>query len=171
MGPIRHQRIAQRFRVATTPIRWTVPKRKGLDARSKLVTVEAAVIELSVMGAAIVCPLKWRAVTGSRVQIEWEGITGVVHIRREVPFPGSSKLAMYGVEFADNPSMVGKALFDHLVAGPAAASGARVAAAAAEAVVGGYEQAPEADPEVERAPHRPALWAAPMAWGPESDPR
>ena len=171
MGPVGHQRIAQRFRVATTPIQWVVPKRRGLDARSKSVLAEAAIIELSVMGAAIVCPVKWRAVTGSRVQIEWQGITGYVHIRREVPFPGSNKLALYGVEFADNPSVVGKALFDHLVAGPAAASGARVAAAAAEAVVGGYEQAPAPDPDVERAPHRPAVWAAPMPWGQGSDPR
>lgn len=158
MAPIGHQRIAQRFRVATTPIRWTVPKRKGLDARSKPVSAEAAIIELSVVGAAIVCPLKWCAVTGSKVQIEWEGIAGFVLIRREVPFPGSTKLAMYGVEFADNPSLVGKALFDHLVAEPAAAAGARVAAAAAEAVIGGYEAAPAHDPG------QPAMWSAPMTW-------
>ena len=62
MGPVGHQRIAQRFRVATTPIEWVVPKRRGLDARSKSVLAEAAIIELSVMGAAIVAPLKWRAV-------------------------------------------------------------------------------------------------------------
>lgn len=164
MGPIGHQRIAQRFRVPTTPIHWHVAKRKGLDARSKLLVVEAAVIEISVMGAAIVCPLKWRAVTGSRVEIEWEGIRGHVHIRREVPFPGSTKLAMYGVEFADNPSLVGKALFDHLVAEPAAAAGARVAAAAAEAVIGGYEPAPQHDPS------QPVMWSAPMSWTPGGDP-
>lgn len=161
MAPLSHQRIAQRFRVATTPIRWMVPKRKGLDARSKLVTAEAAVIELSVVGAAIVCPLKWRAVTGTRVQIEWEGITGFVVVRREVPFPGSSKLAMYGVEFSDNPSLVGKALFDHLVAEPAAAAGARVAEAAAEAVIGGYEAGPSHDPG------QPSMQTAPMTWLPE----
>lgn len=165
MGPIGHQRIAQRFRVTTTPITWTVPKRKGLDARSKAVTAEAAVIELSVMGAAIVCPVKWRAVTGSRVEIEWAGIRGHVYIRREVPFPGSKNLAMYGVEFADNPSVVGKALFDHLVAEPAAAAGARVAAAAAEAVIGGYEEAPSHDPD------QPAMWPAPMSWSAEGGRR
>jgi hypothetical protein len=165
MAPIGHQRIAQRFRVTTTPIHWLVPKRKGLDARSKLYSTEAAVIELSVMGAAIVCPLKWRAVTGARVQIEWEGITGFVHIRREVPFPGSSKVAMYGVEFADNPSVVGKALFDHLVAEPAAKVGAKVAAAAAEAVIGGYEEAPAHDPG------QPVMWTAPGTWSAGSEPR
>jgi len=63
---------------------------------------------------------------------------------------------IYGVEFADNPSLVGKALFDHLVAGPAAAAGARVAAVAAEAVIGGYDAAPAHDPG------QPAMWPAPV---------
>jgi hypothetical protein len=168
MGPMGHQRIAQRFQVATTPIEWLVPKRRGLDARSKPVVAEAAVIELSVMGAAIVCPLKWRAVTGTRVEVRWEGLTGLVLVRREVPFPGSTKVAMYGVEFADNPSELGRAMFERLVAVPGAAADARVAAIAAEAVIGGYQEAPTADPEAERAPHRPALWAAPAVWSPEA---
>ena len=41
---------------------------------------------------------------------------------------------------------------------PIAAAGARVAAAAAEAVIGGYEAAPAHDPG------RPAMWSAPMTW-------
>jgi hypothetical protein len=171
MGPIGHQRIAQRFRVATTPIEWLVPKRRGLDARSKVVVAEAAVIEMSVMGAAIVCPLKWRAVTGSRVEVRWEGMSGLVLVRREVPFPGSTKVAMYGVEFADNPSELGKAMFDALVVEPAGVADARVAAVAAEAVIAGYQEAPSADPGAHRTPHRPAVWAAPVVWGPESGDR
>lgn len=163
MGPVGHQRIAQRFRVATTPIEWVVPKRRGLDARSKSVLAEAAIIELSVMGAAIVAPLKWRAVTGTKVQVRWEDKTGLVLVRREVPFPGSSKVAMYGVEFADNPSELGRALFERLVVETAAANDAHAAAAAAaaEAVVGGYDAPPT--------PKGPALWSAPMRWGTEKD--
>jgi hypothetical protein len=169
MGPIGHQRIAQRFSVATTPIEWVVPKRRGLDARSKAVVAEAAIIELSVMGAAIVAPVQWRAVTGSKVQVRWQGHVGLVYIRREVPFRGSAKFALYGAEFADNPSELGRALFEELVAQPAAADARHAAAATAEAVVGGYQAGPALDPDAPRVPHRPAVWAAPVAWTPEAD--
>ncbi|MCU1371575.1 MAG: hypothetical protein JWO77_2769 [Ilumatobacteraceae bacterium] len=171
MGPIGHQRIAQRFSVATTPIEWVVPKRRGLDARSKAFRTEAAIIEVSVMGIAIVCPVAWRAVTGTKVKVHWEDQTGLVYIRREVPFRGSTKLALYGAEFADNPSELGRALFERLVAEPAAADTRHAAAAAAEAVVGGYQAPPTADPDAVRTPHRPALWAAPVTWAPEAERR
>ncbi len=115
MAPIGHQRIAQRFSVVTTPIWWKVPKRRGLTARSKPVLAEAAIIEVSIMGAAIVAPLRWRAVVGSRVEVQWEDQTGFVLIRREVPYPNSTTLALYGVEYADNGSPLAKALFERLV--------------------------------------------------------
>ena len=66
MGPIGHQRIAQRFPVATTPIEWKVPKRRNVTPRSRTMWAEAAVIELSVMGAAIVAPVRWRPIRGWR---------------------------------------------------------------------------------------------------------
>ena len=161
MGPVGHQRIAQRFPVATTEVAWLVPKRRGLDARSKPVWTEAAVIEISVMGLAIVCPDKWRAVIGTRVDLRWEGMTGHILVRREAPFPRSTNLVMYGAEFADNPSELGRALFERLVTEPAEAENARLAAATAEAVIGGYQDPPR--------PNGPALWAAPAQWVPERD--
>lgn len=161
MGPIGHQRIAQRFRVATTPIRWMVPKRRGLNARSKPVLAEAAIIELSVMGAAIVSPLKWRALVGSKVEVEWQGRTGLVVVRREVPFPGSTTLAMYGVEYAENASPLGKALFETLVIEAGKAARAEVAA----------EQSAAAVREPSRSGAGPAVWAAPNAWAPDGGAR
>ena len=162
MGPLGHQRIAQRFPVVTTPIRWKVPKRRGLNARSKPVPAEGAIVEVSVMGAAIVSPLKWRAVVGSKVEVEWADQHGFVIVRREVPYPGSTTLAMYGVEYADSNSALAHALFEQLVVQPAMAATAREAAAEREAMAAG-EIVPGSD--------GPAVWSAPNAWSPRSDAR
>jgi len=161
VGPIRHQRIAQRFPVATTPVEWKVPKRRGANPRSKSVWAEAAIIELSVMGAAVVAPLKWRALTGTKVEVRWQGLSGLVVIRREVPFPNSTTMAMYGVEYADNASAFAHELFERLVVQPAMS--ATAADAAATAAV--------AQQHVDAQPRGPALWSAPAAWAPETEAR
>ncbi len=159
MGPIRHQRIAQRFPVATTPVEWKVPKRRGANPRSKSVWAEAAIIELSVAGAAVVAPLKWRAITGSKVEVRWGDLSGLVVVRREVAFPRSTTMAMYGVEYADNASPFALNLFERLVVQPAMDATAREAAASA---------AVAAQPEPTE-PRGPSVWAAPVAWAPEAE--
>ena len=154
MGPIGHQRIAQRFPVATTPIRWKVPKRRGLTARSKPVPAEGAIIELSIMGAAIVAPMTWRPIVGSRVQIEWNGLVGMVIIRREMSFRGSTTMAMYGVEHADNSSPLAKELFERLVVDAASEAVARDATAL-------IAQRDASRAEASSMPSSPAVWTAP----------
>jgi hypothetical protein len=154
MGPLGHQRIAQRFPVATTPIEWKVPKRRGATPRSKTVWAEAAVIELSVMGAAVVAPIRWRALKGSKVEARWEGHEGVLIIRREVPFPGSESMALYGCEYADNASPLATELFERLVVQAAMAATAR------EAALRGAAAAEPADVP------GPGVWRAPAAWSP-----
>jgi hypothetical protein len=113
MSHIRRQRLAPRYAVRTTPIRWWVPKAKG--RASKPVLAEAAVVELSVVGAAIVSPNTWAAVVGTRVEASWGEYRGTLLIRRAVPYPGSSSLTLYGVEFGEQRSALGLALYEHLV--------------------------------------------------------
>ena len=110
------ERIAQRNQVPTTEILWKVPRRGRGSARRKLHLVEAAVIEVSIMGAAIVCPEKWEAPVGGRTQVFWAEVSGWVAIRRAVPYPHADGLMLYGVEYVENPSQLGLAFYDRLVA-------------------------------------------------------
>lgn len=158
MGPIGHQRIAQRFTVATTPVRWKIPRRRGLNARSKAVQAEAAVVELSVMGAAIVCPLKWRAVVGSKVEVEWEGHRSTVVVRREAPYPGSTTVALYGVEWTDSNATLAKALFERLVMEPAKAP--------QHAPASSLPDMPGLVPDQRQA--GPVRWTTPNSWSPDA---
>ncbi len=129
MGTIGHQRVAQRVPVRTTPVEWRVFKRRGANPRSRAVWAEAAIIELSVMGAEIVAPLKWRAITGTKVEVRWEDQSGLVVIRREVPFPNSTTMAMYGVEYVNRHEAFALTLFERLVVQPTMAATAAEAAA------------------------------------------
>jgi hypothetical protein len=113
MNPARRARLAPRFQVRTTPIRWWVPKAKR--RASKPVLAEAAVIEVSVVGAAIVCPNDWAPVVGTRVEASWGDVRGTVIIRRAVPYPGSAALTLYGVEYGEQRSALGMALYERLV--------------------------------------------------------
>lgn len=151
MGPIGHQRIAQRFPVATTPIEWKVPKRRNVTPRSRTAWAEAAIIELSVMGAAIVAPVKWRPIRGSKVEVRWEGRTGIVVVRREAPFPGSTTMALYGVEYADNHAALALDLFERLVVQAAMAATAR------DAEMG---RVPAPIPDLPA----PGIWEPPVTW-------
>jgi hypothetical protein len=176
MGPIGHQRIAQRYTVATTPIRWKIPKRKGLHARSRAVPAEAAIVELSIMGAAVVCPLKWRAVVGSKVEIEWEGQKGLAVVRREAVYPRSTTVALYGIEWAESSTALAGALFDRLVMEPSA----KATASGASDAPPPQAWAPAPDPEAMTtppsatpsgsgsSPSGPAQWAAPNTWSPDA---
>ncbi|WP_421118684.1 hypothetical protein ACE2AJ_15130 [Aquihabitans daechungensis] len=114
------------------------------------------------MGAAVVAPLKWRAITGSKVEVRWQELSGLVVVRREVAFPNSTTMAMYGVEYADNHSSFANELFERLVVQPAMAA---TAADAASSASGGHP--PDAEPR------GPSLWTAPApaAWAPEADAR
>ena len=114
MRPIGKQRLAQRHEVPTTPILWKV-KRRGRATLSRLVLAEAAVVEVSVMGAAIVAPDRWEAPVGSRVEVYWEGMSALVVVRRSAPYAGSSSLILYGVEYCDARSALGPALYERLV--------------------------------------------------------
>ena len=111
---LRH-RIAQRYPTVTTPIHWEVAKMGRRGPKPKLQWAEAAIIELSSFGAAVVAPAEWCAPVGAKVQVRWGGLVGSVHVRREAHYSRSSGLKLYGIEFADNPSELGKALYEHLV--------------------------------------------------------
>lgn len=108
-------RIAQRYPVPTTAITWEVPKRRRGGVSAKRYQAEAAIVEVSLMGAAIVAPERWAAVLGTRVAVRWGEVSGSVVIRRSEPMPGSTDLVRYGVEYLDNPSTLGLALYDRLV--------------------------------------------------------
>ncbi|MFN8019247.1 MAG: hypothetical protein U0P45_14150 [Acidimicrobiales bacterium] len=111
------ERIAQRYRVPTTPVQWDVPKKSWITGGSKLHREQAAVIEVSVVGAAIVAPDTTALGIGSKVEVYWNGTKGNIIVRRVARYPGSTDLLLFGVEYADNPSILGTALFEHLVGG------------------------------------------------------
>jgi len=153
MGAIPHQRIAQRHAVPTTPIQWKVVRRRKRGNPTKLVLAEAAIVEVSVMGAAIVAPAKWEAFVGTRVEVFWENLSGVVTVRRVSAFGGSSELYLYGVEYAGNNTPLGMALYDRLVLNPVPPPVADMTPAPTPA-----PSPPVADP---------VRWVAPNTWSPE----
>jgi hypothetical protein len=129
MRPPGKQRLAQRYELPTTPIQWKVARR---GRSSRLVRVEAALVELSVMGAAIVAPAKQVAPVGAQVEVFWEGISGWVVVRRSDAYRGSAAFTIHGVEFCDGRSPLGPTMFERLVVEPGEA--ARAAAAARPAI-------------------------------------
>ena len=111
------ERIAQRYRVPTTPVEWAIPRKSWVTGGQKLHREQAAIIELSVVGAAIVAPDSTALAIGSKVDVYWSGTKGSVIVRRIARYPGSTDLLLFGVEYGDNPSILGTALFEHLVGG------------------------------------------------------
>ena len=111
------ERIAQRYRVPTTVIEWAVPRKSWITGGQKLQREQAAIIEVSVVGAAIVAPDDTAVAVGSKLDVYWTGVKGHIIVRRVTRYPGSDDLLLYGVEYADNPSILGAALFEHLVGG------------------------------------------------------
>ena len=93
---LRH-RIAPRYPTATTPISWEVPKQGRRGPKPKLQWAEAAIIELSAFGAAVVAPQEWAVPVGGRVQVRWGGLVGTVIVRRAAHYSRSSGLMLYGV--------------------------------------------------------------------------
>lgn len=120
LGPLNRKRIARRHDVPTIPIHWKIPKRRsGGLARRKPVKTEAAVIEVSVVGAGIVCPDTHEALVGSKAWVQWGDLTGWVIIRRAHPYEPAPHFTFYGVEYVEAPSELGRALFQHGVGDPA----------------------------------------------------
>ena len=158
MRPVGKQRLAQRHEVPSTPIMWKVPRRGRTSRRTHV--VEAAVVEVSVMGLAVVAPSRWEPGLGSRVEVYWEDLAGLVLVRRAAKFRGSSDFYVYGVEHCDGRSPLGPALYDRLVVERAAEM-----AAAAEAAEAARLQAIEDAP---KPPSTPSVWVAPMDWATES---
>lgn len=111
---LRH-RIAQRYPTVTTPIEWEVAKMGRRGPKPKLQWAEAAIIELSAFGAAVVAPIEWAVPVGHRVNVRWAGLAGSVLVRRDAHYSRSSGLKLYGVEFADNPSDLARALYEQLI--------------------------------------------------------
>ncbi|WP_426571526.1 hypothetical protein [Aquihabitans sp. McL0605] len=97
--------------MVTTPITWKVRKR----GRTRLSVAEAAVVQLSVVGAAIVAPDRWEAPVGTRVEVFWEGYAAWVVVRREAPYQDTENFRIYGVEYCDARSELGPAIYDRLV--------------------------------------------------------
>lgn len=126
MRPPGKQRLAQRYEIPTEPIHWKVARR----GRPRLTRVEAAVVELSVMGAAVVAPKKCEAPVGAQVEVFWQGIAGWVVIRRTDAYRGSDTFVIHGVEFVDAArSPLGPTMFERLVVEPADARAKAEAAA------------------------------------------
>jgi hypothetical protein len=109
-----NRRLAQRRSVPTTRIWWRVPKRRrGGGASAKAVLTEAAVIEVSSVGAGIVCPTTHLAPVGSLVEVIYGEWRGFVVVRRIDPLPGSTTLLRYGVEYVTtSANTLGTALFE-----------------------------------------------------------
>jgi hypothetical protein len=95
----RNRRLARRHEVRTTPIRWRVAKRRRNGAAGRVVLTDGAVVEVSSVGAGIVCPREYIAPLGTLVEITYQGITGFALVRREEPVPGAEHLVRYGVEY------------------------------------------------------------------------
>jgi hypothetical protein len=115
MAVFRRERIATRYPSATTPIGWMIPKRRRWgNASWDPVAAEGAIVEVSLTGAAIVAPNRYFAPIGYRSRVVWGDHSGEVVIRRSAPYQGSSSLTLYGVEYVEQPSALGRALFDEL---------------------------------------------------------
>ena len=121
MDPLHHGRLAQRYKVRTTPIQWNVITKGRVATSSRLKRADAAIIEVSVIGAAIVATDRQLVPLGARVQIFWGGMTGWVRIRRAARYPGSADLVLFGVEYDEPNSPIGAAIFAALVSEPESA--------------------------------------------------
>ncbi|MEZ5139708.1 MAG: hypothetical protein R2702_15050 [Acidimicrobiales bacterium] len=109
----RNRRLAQRHEVQTTPIRWRVAKRRRNGAAGRVVTTDAAVVEVSSVGAGIVCPREFIAPVGTLAEISYRGMTGFVLVRRAEPIPGADHLVRYGVEYVTtSANTIGVALHE-----------------------------------------------------------
>ena len=125
--------------------------------RSRRVKAEAAIIEISLMGVAIVAPDRWGVVVGNKLEVFWEDQVGWVWIRRMHSFPGSTKLMQYGAEYADPNSQLAAALYERYVNAPLVAK-----AQAAQRVRDATKDQP-----VDRL-GTPSMWVAPIAWSDEA---
>lgn len=113
-GSANRKRIARRYEVHSIPVKWKIPKRRSSGlVRAKPVKTTGAVVELSIIGAGIVCPTTYEAMVGQRLWVQWNDVTGWVIVRRVLPYERAPGLVFYGVEYAESPSALGKALFDH----------------------------------------------------------
>ncbi len=112
MGPDRNRRLATRHDAPTTEVRWRVPKqRRGGGGR--LVWTEAAVIEVSSVGAGVVCPDTYAPPVGSLVEVSYGDHHGFVVIRRAQPLPQAPHLVRYGVEYVtSSANTIGVALLE-----------------------------------------------------------
>ena len=108
-----NRRLARRHEVRTTPIRWRVAKRRRNGAAGRVVTTDAAVVEVSSVGAGIVCPDEFIAPVGTLVEIFYGGMSGFVLVRRAEQVPGAEHLVRYGVEYVStSANTVGVALHE-----------------------------------------------------------
>jgi hypothetical protein len=114
MSSDRNRRLAQRRSVPTTRIWWRVPKRRrGGGVAGKPVLTEAAVIEVSSVGAGIVCPDRFAPPVGSLAEVIYGDQRGFVMIRRIDPMPGADHLIRYGVEYVTtSANTLGTALYE-----------------------------------------------------------
>ncbi len=152
MRPTGKQRLAQRHDVDLTPIEWKVAR----SGRRRLTLQQAAIVELSIVGAGIVAPDRFETPVGARIEIFWEDMSAWVLVRHLTPLVSTSNenLRIHGVEYLDARNQLGPALYERLVVEPAGRKAAREAAARAEA----------------RALPDPVVWGAPVQWGPAAHP-
>lgn len=112
----RNWRLSERHPVPTTPILWKVPKRRVTGGMNRPAFTDAAVIDISTVGAAIVCPKPWIAQVKDIVDIQWNGMEGQVKVRRVTNIAGSDTLMLYGVEFTSaTAAVLGAAMFEALM--------------------------------------------------------
>jgi hypothetical protein len=115
----RNWRITERHPVPTTEIMWKVPKRRVTGGLNRPAFTEAAIVDLSTVGAGIVCPKAWVVNKGDVIEVAWNDLVGTVKVRRVAPFEGSSDLILYGVEFTPGAAAtLGSALYEQLLGEP-----------------------------------------------------
>lgn len=109
----RNRRLASRHEVRTTPIRWRVAKRRRNGTAGRVMVTDAAVVEVSSVGAGIVCPKDFIAPLGTLVEVFYRDLVGFVLIRRAEPVPGAEHLIRYGVEYVStSANTIGVALYE-----------------------------------------------------------
>jgi len=109
----RNRRLANRHEVRTTPIRWRVAKRRRNGSAGRVVVTDAAVVEVSSVGAGIVCPNDFIAPLGTLAELFYRDLSGFVLVRRAEPVPGAEHLIRYGVEYVStSANTIGVALFE-----------------------------------------------------------
>lgn len=148
MGSNENQRIAQRHEVATTPIRWKVPVYRRGSSQPKLTDVDGAIVEVSIMGAGIVTPVHYDHLIGTRIELTFQELVGFVMVRRAMPYPGSDRFWLYGVEYAAMQSTLGMAIYERLVV-----------AGQGLAAVDAFDPTYGAPTDT-----RPGMWSPPISW-------